>query len=87
MKNITLESGLELSIDEGIMDDMELLDALCEVNEDNAYAVSKVCEKVFGKEEKKKLYDHLRKNGRVKTTEVVGAIVEVFGKMGEQGKN
>ena len=87
MKEIELDSGLVLSIDEGIMDDMEILDALSDLNEDDGTALSRLCAKLLGKEEKKKVYDHLRKNGRVKVSEVTKVIMQIFEKLGEKGKN
>lgn len=87
MKKITLDSGLKLEIDESFADDMELLDALIESDEGDALAVSRICTKVLGKDEKKKLYDSLRENGRVPVTKVVPAIKEIFEKIGEQAKN
>lgn len=87
MKEIKLASGLTLSIDEGIMDDMEILDALAELEEGNGAAISKLCIRLLGADEKKKLYDHLRENGRVKVTSVTAAITEIFQKLGEPGKN
>lgn len=87
MKEIMLDSGITLSIDEGIMDDMEILDALSELEEGNGAAISKLCTRLLGTDEKKKLYDHLRENGRVKVTAVTKTITEIFRKLGEQGKN
>ena len=87
MKEIKLESGLALSIDEGITDDMEILDALADLEEGNGAAISKLCTRLLGTDEKKKLYDHLRENGRVKVTKVTAAITEIFRALGDQGKN
>ena len=56
MKKIVLDSGLNLEIDESFSDDMELLDALIESDEGDALAVSRICTKVLGKTEKKKLH-------------------------------
>ena len=39
------------------------------------------------KEQKKKLYDHLREDGTVQVSKVVEALKEIFDKLGEQGKN
>lgn len=84
---ITLNSGLELEIDRNFTDDMELLDAMVEADEGNGVAISQICTKVLGDEAKKKLYESLRENGRVKTTKVVPALIEIIEKVGEAGKN
>lgn len=84
---ITLDSGLELEIDRNFTDDMELLDAMVEADEGNGVAIAQICRKVLGDEAKKKLYESLRENGRVKTTKVVPALIEIIEKVGEAGKN
>lgn len=84
---ITLDSGLELEIDRNFADDMELLDAMVEADEGNGVAISKICSRILGEEEKKKLYDSLRVNKRVKTTDVVPALMEIIEKVGKEGKN
>lgn len=56
---ITTETGLKLDIDENVFDDMELIDALAEL-EENPIAISKVVKMMFGTDGKKQLYDHCR---------------------------
>ncbi len=84
---ITLNSGLELEIDKNFTDDMELLDAMVEADEGNGVAISIICSRILGEENKKKLYESLRVNKRVKTTDVVPALMEIIEKVGEAGKN
>ena len=43
--------------------------------------------KKMPKEDKKKLYDALREEGRVPVAKVIAALKELFDKLGEQGKN
>ena len=84
MKSITMSDGLELEIDEGCMDDMELLDAIIDTDEGNPVAVSRLCTKMLGKEGKKILYDHLRENnGRVPVTKAIPAIMEIMQLLGK----
>jgi hypothetical protein len=88
MVRITMDSGLELEIDRNFMNDMELLDMMVDADEGNALVFSAICGKILDKESKKKLYDSLRdKSGRVKTTDVVPALMEIIQKTGEAGKN
>ena len=86
--SIKLDSGLELSVDRNFINDMELLDMMVEADDGNGLAVSVICGKILDKENKKKLYDSLRgEDGRVKTTDVVPALMEIIQKVGEAGKN
>lgn len=87
MKEIEIAGGLTLEIDEGVMDDAEILDDLADLNEGDGFAISSLTERLLGKDGKKKLYEHLRENGRVKTTAVTKALTEIFNKLGEEGKN
>ena len=88
MKKGKTESGFKYEIDENIMDDMELVDALAAAQGDDPMQISVVVSKVFGPEQKKKLYDHVRtEDGRVPITKVADTIKEIFESMGEDGKN
>lgn len=87
MKKVKLESGLNLSVRDDVMDNMELLDDLVALDEGNGYAISRVLNRMLEPEEKKKLYEHLRENGVTKVSRVVTAMKEIFDKLGENGKN
>lgn len=87
MKNIRLENGLNLEVREEALDNMELLDDLVDLDEGSGYAISRVVGRILNKEEKKKLYDHLREDGVVKISKVVDAMKEIFDKLGSTGKN
>lgn len=72
-------SGFEFSIDEKAADNMELIDALAELEDGNDLAVSKVCRLLFGSEERKRIYDHLRdENGRVPVEPFIQLVKEIF---------
>jgi len=87
MKNIKLANGLNLNINENVMDNMELLDDLVDLDNGNGYAISRVLNRMMDADEKKKLYDHLRVDGVTSITSVTNAMKEIFEKLGEQGKN
>jgi hypothetical protein len=91
MKNIVLNDGFTVTIDENVADDMELLDDMIDADEGDPIAIARLCTKILGKEEKKRLYDHLRdEHRRVPVTKVVPVIVEIItgiGKKEEDGKN
>lgn len=88
MKKGKTNSGFKYEIDENIMDDMELVDALAAAQGDDPMQISVVVSKIFGPEQKKKLYDHVRtEDGRVPIMSVADTIKEIFESMGEDGKN
>ena len=72
-------SGFEYEIPEENIDDMELLDALVDVDNGREDQISTVCLHLLGKAQRAKLYDHLRgENGRVKATDVSKAVWEIL---------
>ena len=86
-KKIELENGFKCTIEDSVLDDMEFVDLLAEL-EDNPLKIGKVAEMLFGKEQKKKLYDHLRtKDGRVPVTAMNDAIEQAFNALGDESKN
>ena len=81
------KSGFEFEIDEKVADDMELLEAIAEA-EQETYKFPQVLTKVLGEEQKKRLYDHLRtKKGNVPIEKAMHAFVEIMNTAGEQTKN
>lgn len=87
MKKVRLDSGLNLSINDGATDNMELLDDLVEVDEGNAFAISRIIRRILDDDNRKKLYDHLRVDGITPVSGVVDAMKEIFDKLGDEGKN
>ena len=87
MKKIVLENSLELEIDESALNNMELVDALIEMQE-NELAISTALKLLLGTQNRKKLYDFLReKDGKVPIEKVVPCFEEILNLLGEQGKN
>ena len=87
MKKVRLDNGLTLEVQDNALDNMELLDDLVDLDEGNGYAISRVVGRILSKEEKKKLYDHLRVDGVVQISKVVDCMKEIFDKLGDTGKN
>lgn len=74
-----LKSGFEYQIEDYVLDDMELLDAIGEVDQNPIY-MAKVLKKLLGDEQKKALYNHLRtEHGNVPIAAISDAIAEIFG--------
>ena len=86
-KKIELANGFKCTIDENVLDDMYFVDLLADADE-KPYLLGRLAEKLFGKEQKDKLYKHLEtKDGRVPPTALSDAIEEAFNKLGEEEKN
>lgn len=75
----TTKSGFEYSVPEGVFDDMELIDALADVNSGrDGLQISVVVRKIFDDEQRKRLYDHVRnEQGRVPTGDILDLITEI----------
>ena len=81
------ESGFSIELEESTLDNMEVLDALSDLDEGNPLAMSRLVVKLLGKDGKKRLYDHLRtEDGRVPASAVESAIMELFQSI-NNGKN
>lgn len=88
MKLIKLENGLELEVNEANLNNMELVDALAEMEENEAIATSKAVKLAIGAENRKKLYNHLRdENGNVPIEQVMKNFEEILNKLGDNAKN
>lgn len=83
----TTNSGFYYEISDENLDDYELLETICEVDNGNNALIPKVAELVLGKDQLNALKEHLRnENGRVKTTEMFREIMEIM-KGNNDGKN
>ncbi len=81
------ESGFSIELEESSLDNMEVLDALSDLDEGNPLAMSRLVVKLLGKDGKKRLYDHLRtEDGRVPASAVESTIMELFQSI-NAGKN
>lgn len=81
------ESGFSIELEESTLDNMEVLDALSDLDEGNPLAMSRLVVQLLGKDGKKRLYDHLRtEDGRVPASAVGSAIMELFQSI-NAGKN
>ena len=83
----TTSSGLSFSLDEKVLDNMELVDTLAQMQEGDPLAVSAVVRMVLG-DQRRALYDHLRTaDGRVPASAVSEEIRQIFDAFGKAGKN
>ena len=87
-REVTTKSGFKCKIDEAVLDDMELVDAMAKAQGDDPLQLTVVIDKILGEKTKKKLYDHVRgKDGRVPVETTTNEIVEIFEALGDDGKN
>ncbi len=78
VKHIVTKTGFELDIEDSCLDDMELFDAVVDLQVGNMMAVPTVVSKICGSS-KKALYDHCRlEDGRVPTKAVADEIGAIF---------
>ena len=74
----TTKSGFSFSVPEDVVNDMELFEALCDLDDGDATAVVPVVRRVLGTQ-KKALYDHLRTDtGRVPVDKVAEEIADIL---------
>lgn len=75
-----LKCGFEYRIEDHVLNNMELVDAIAEVDQ-NPMALSKVLKMLLGDEQRKELYNHLRdaEKHNVPITAVSEAVAEIFG--------
>ena len=75
----TTSTGFSWEIEEDALDDMELLDALTELDSGKLDAVSPVCLHLLGKQQRAALYDHSRdERGRVRVSAVSNELGEIL---------
>lgn len=73
------KNGFAFEITDEIADNMELIDALADIDDGNLLAVSKVLTLLLGPEQKKKMYDFVRtEDGIVSAQTVSEMIVEIL---------
>lgn len=81
------ESGFAFELDEESLNDLELIENLKAVDNGDITVLPDVVEAVLGKEQKKKLYEHIRSlAGRVQIDRVAVELNEIF-KSSNQIKN
>lgn len=78
VKHIITKTGFEMDADTSRIDDMELFDAVVELQAGNALAIPTVINKLCG-DQKKALYDHCRlPDGRVPTQAITEEVTDIF---------
>jgi hypothetical protein len=73
-------TGFVYKIDDDVLDDMELLDALIDMDNGDMSSYRYAIKALLGEEQRKALYEHVRdkKTGRVSAKKVFEAFAEVL---------
>ena len=80
-----LIDGLDIAITSDALDDMELLEDLIDLqNGDHAKLSSVLTRLLGGRENKQKLYDHLRRDGKVHVSDATTALQELIEAAGKK---
>ena len=83
----TTSSGFEYNLDETALDDYELLEDLCELDNGNTARTISALNRLLGTEQKDQLKEHLREeNGRVPASKMMVEMAEIFNSV-KAGKN
>lgn len=79
--------GFDFAVQDDVLDDMELLEGLISLDNGEVSHLTDTLEALLGKEQKKALYEFLRgENGRVKATDVMAAVAEIFAALSDKSK-
>ena len=87
MRQVTTKSGFCLELEEERLNNMELLDALADLDCGNGAALSTVLRLLLTAEQKKALYDHLRTPGGTVPIEAVAEILKEIFESSQPAKN
>lgn len=78
VKHIKTKTGFEADIDESCVDDMELFEAVTDLQAGNVLVIPTVIRKICG-DSKQALYDHCRlESGRVPIQAISDEIADIF---------
>lgn len=75
----TTESGFEFSLDPEALDDYELLEYLCDIDNGDVSKITVAANALLGDAQMKKLKEHLRnEKGRVSAKKMIEEITQIF---------
>ena len=86
VKRIETRSGFVCEIDEAVVNDMEVLDLIVEIENGNVMKYPPLLQKLLGDDLKRRLYDHVRFDGRVPYQAIDAEVSDIFSGLGG-GKN
>ena len=81
------KSGFSFAVDEEILDDYDMLEMLCKIDEGQTSLTIKMVNTLLGEEQKEKLKSHVKeKCGRVSAKVLLAEVMEIFSAT-KEGKN
>lgn len=84
----TLTNGFAFEVDDEVIDDMYLVEAIAEAQSEDPLKITQVISMIMGTEQKNRFYKHLENDkGRVPSSVALDALQDLFDKLGEDGKN
>lgn len=72
------KSGFEYELADDVLDDYELLETLNEIDKGEMGKIVDVVDILLGSEQKKRLKEHLRENGKVSAAKIMDEISYIF---------
>lgn len=84
---IKTTTGFEVTVDDAIIDDMELIDDLMGIYKKESANIKEIVIRMIGESQRLKLYEHCRgKDGRVSAQKVIGETEDIFVKATQRVK-
>lgn len=83
----TTASGFVFEIADEAADDMEIFEGLCQIDAGQIGGLMKVIERLLGSEQKARLYEFCKVDGRVSAKRVIEALREIMEAAGGAVKN
>ena len=78
------ESGFDFELDEGSLDDYELLEDICDMDNGDPLKITAIAKRLLGKEQMQALKEHVRnEEGRVSAARVTEEIAQIFSSQSE----
>ena len=82
---VTTKTGFECEINPDVMDDMEVLDLVVRIEKADVLAYPPFLDKIFERDTKTRLYDHIRtEDGRVPISAIGQEVSDILECMGEK---
>lgn len=78
------ESGFEFELEDDVLDDYELLEALNKLNKGEYLALADLADKVLGSEQKERLKEHIKRDAKkVSSKKMMDEIMQIFNAVNE----
>lgn len=84
--HVITSTGFEADIDESVLDNMELMEAVYAINDKDLKPFINLAKLMLGEDDKKRLYDHIRENGRVPIRKFSAELTEIMNSLGSKKK-